>query len=631
MALWRVFKYTISLSAFRNLFSLNSNPKPDQGWLYFKARYKKTLLERYPSNVKGWKSKFFFISGDKWEFPKRLPREGALRVLRTWGVPDKHCNNPPRLYGDEPRIFEEIFKLVEKLGRFSVQVLLDSKSFCRVFVFLGSMASETAGEERPGGGALSSSSDAGESRPSHEHVQQQSHSRDNSVECLGSIRTELRKILPTRPNPSEVVEGKAMSKRISFKKFGEKLKKSKNGSSSGTPALAKGVVISKKCIREEKGDLFGRRSDHPNHGLVTSWGRYFSQPQHHPGPHGLHLGSPSIAEKLLRGVIPPADKEKLSVDLEQQLDEARVREQQANNKLAKMKSDRDSLANKFERSGVLVVEMREALDKAKESAVEEFKSSSKFLVAVEDSTSKYFGKEFEFCLKFAIPIFTGMTDSVPKTMEYGVYNFYWSLGTEEALSSCDRLFLIVCPWPQLVLLRDIFVDFALEGKQSFRNTFGKGVEQRTRSKSFHHRHDHYLVTGILHFYYGLVKSLYLVFQALGFLLVNGEEVGGILLPVSVAHEVGNEESAEILSWVGNLNLEDIRALNILSVNGDSFYWIPMKMNFLHVWEDSVIKVTPFVLGWYYGFGSDLLSDESGEIAQHWHGRTWGIDRGEELY
>ncbi|GFY86001.1 hypothetical protein Acr_04g0007390 [Actinidia rufa] len=65
MALWRVYKYSISLSKFRNLFSLNCNPKSDQGWLYFKARNKKVLLGGYPSNVKGWKSKFFFVSGDK--------------------------------------------------------------------------------------------------------------------------------------------------------------------------------------------------------------------------------------------------------------------------------------------------------------------------------------------------------------------------------------------------------------------------------------------------------------------------------------------------------------------------------------------------------------------------------------
>ncbi|GFY91070.1 hypothetical protein Acr_07g0012660 [Actinidia rufa] len=89
--------------------------------------------------------------------------------------------------------------------------------------------------------------------------------------------------------------------------------------------------------------------------------------------------------------------QKLFADLEQQLAKARVRKQQANDELAKTKSDRDSLTDKFERSGVLVVELMEALDKAKESANEEFKSSSEFVVAVEDSASKYFGEGFDFC------------------------------------------------------------------------------------------------------------------------------------------------------------------------------------------------------------------------------------------
>ena len=53
MALWRAYKYDMTFSEFRNLFSLNTNPKPNQGWLYFKAMYKKTLLGGYLSNVKG--------------------------------------------------------------------------------------------------------------------------------------------------------------------------------------------------------------------------------------------------------------------------------------------------------------------------------------------------------------------------------------------------------------------------------------------------------------------------------------------------------------------------------------------------------------------------------------------------
>ncbi|GFY94936.1 hypothetical protein Acr_10g0003210 [Actinidia rufa] len=78
IVLWRSYKYATSLFEFRNLFSLNKNPNPDHGWLYFKARPKKTLLKGYPSNVKGWKRKFFFISKDNWEFPKGI-------ISESWG------------------------------------------------------------------------------------------------------------------------------------------------------------------------------------------------------------------------------------------------------------------------------------------------------------------------------------------------------------------------------------------------------------------------------------------------------------------------------------------------------------------------------------------------------------------
>ncbi|GFS31549.1 hypothetical protein Acr_00g0018040 [Actinidia rufa] len=476
MALWRVYKYTLSLSEFRNLFSLNSNPKTDQGWLYFKARNKKVLLGGYPSNVKGWKSKFFFVSGDEWEIPKGTSREGAPRVPRTWEIPDKHYNNPPQLYGDEPKVFEEILWSVEKMGRFSILVLLDSKSYRRVFVSPGSRVSRMASDNLLSRDTLSSSSDVGESQNPHEQARRESPSRDDSIECLGSIRTELRRILPHIPdltllkwsggkvldpildrfmnapssssNPSSEscsdsslpieLESDAMSKRISFKKIGEKLEKSADVS-SGTPVPAKGVVIGKKRAGESitsspskkgKADdgLKGKGVDSRPEGKkkATSSSKAPATPtaaSSRPGegtsanlgtvlgPTASILGSTSMAEKLLRGVIPPTDKEKALVlgsslavrsreaGEQASLQEGRVAsmETEANNELAKMKSNRDSLADKLERSGVLVNELREALDKAKESAVEEFKSSSEFVVAVEDSASKYFGEGFDFC------------------------------------------------------------------------------------------------------------------------------------------------------------------------------------------------------------------------------------------
>ena len=129
-----------------------------------------------------------------------------------------------------------------------------------------------------------------------------------------------------------------MSKRISFKKLGEKLGKSTNVS-SGTPAPIKGVVIGEKCIRESLASLPSKKgkvddgskgkgidrepegnnkatssskapttlatvSSLPGEGTSANLGIVL-------GPTASILGSPSVAEKLLRGVIPLVHKEKV--------------------------------------------------------------------------------------------------------------------------------------------------------------------------------------------------------------------------------------------------------------------------------------------------------------------------------
>ncbi|GFS38894.1 hypothetical protein Acr_00g0060020 [Actinidia rufa] len=375
------------------------------------------------------------------------------------------------------KVFEEIFRSVEESGRFSVPVLLDSKSFRRVFASPGSRASRTAGNHPPSGEAVSSSSDVGESRNPHEQVRRESPSRDDSIVCLGSFRTELRRLLPHIPdltllrwtggkvldpilgnylnvpssNPSSEscsdssqpveLESDAMSKRVSFKKIGEKLGKAA-GASSGTPAPAKGVVIGEKRAGESitsspnkkakdddgskgKGVNIGPEGkkkassssktsaaptvvpSRPGEGTSAHLGTV-------PGSAPSILGSPSVAESLLGGreagkqaslqegrvasmETKVARLQKLAAGFEQQLAESRAREQQSLDELAKAKGDRDSLADHLGKSGALVNELREALNKAKESAVEEFKSSSEFMVAVEDAASKYFGEGFNFC------------------------------------------------------------------------------------------------------------------------------------------------------------------------------------------------------------------------------------------
>ena len=60
--------------------------------------------------------------------------------------------------------------------------------------------------------------------------------------------------------------------------------------------------------------------------------------------------------------------------------------------LAKLKNEWDDVADKLEKLGLLLVELREAVSRAKKFAVDEFKSSSEFLETVEDAASKYFGE-----------------------------------------------------------------------------------------------------------------------------------------------------------------------------------------------------------------------------------------------
>ena len=86
LVIWRLFKRHMSCDEFRCLYSLR--PLPDSGWYYFKARLEKNLLRGSPSNVKGWKTRFFFASGDEWEFPSGTAASDTTpQVPRSWGTP----------------------------------------------------------------------------------------------------------------------------------------------------------------------------------------------------------------------------------------------------------------------------------------------------------------------------------------------------------------------------------------------------------------------------------------------------------------------------------------------------------------------------------------------------------------
>ncbi|PSS17535.1 Histone like [Actinidia chinensis var. chinensis] len=243
-----------------------------------------------------------------------------------------------------------------------------------------------------------------------------------------------------------------------LKKISEKVTQFKSKSSAAGPTPTKKMVIGEKRSREDltsspnkKGTVddsskgkeasqapearkkavrpgnltFSKAtpSSSPGDGTSTNLGTAL-------GPSTSILYSPSVVKKLLRGVVPPADKEKvekltldqkatklfhvigqqalvlrssLAVQSKEAGEEASLQqgratslESKAIDELTKMKVDQDFLADKLERSGVFVVELMEKITQAQTSAMEEFKSLSNLLRAIEDVASKYFDEGFDF-------------------------------------------------------------------------------------------------------------------------------------------------------------------------------------------------------------------------------------------
>ncbi|GFY80650.1 hypothetical protein Acr_01g0004590 [Actinidia rufa] len=162
------------------------------------------------------------------------------------------------------------------------------------------------------------------------------------------------------------------------------------------PTSAKGVVIGEKRLREDLAISPNKKgkTDEGSKGKESAPVPEAKKKSTHPGDVSCSRATPSPRPRdgtstNLGTVLGPS-----ASILEQKLAEARAREQQTGDDLAKMKEERDASVDKFERSGVLVVELREAFTRAKDSIVEEFKSSSEFLGAMEDATSKYFSEGF---------------------------------------------------------------------------------------------------------------------------------------------------------------------------------------------------------------------------------------------
>ncbi|GFS33948.1 hypothetical protein Acr_00g0031420 [Actinidia rufa] len=246
----------MSCDEFRCLYSLSL--LPDSRWYYFKARLDKDLLSGSPSNVKGWKKRFFFTFRDEWEFFSSMPPSmGIPRVPRSWGALEKSFNKLSALTENEAKRTAEVLEKIGPGGYFEVSKVLGSKTFKKCFARDRMEVSSSGGENNTSG-------DEGESRLYQGDLQRGSPSRSNSVEYLGVIRGDIgrisRKVFPDTPDLTLLrwLGGKvqAMSSQISLstltKKAGENKAATKDASSAATsqPPL-KGIIIQEKHSRED--------------------------------------------------------------------------------------------------------------------------------------------------------------------------------------------------------------------------------------------------------------------------------------------------------------------------------------------------------------------------------------------
>ncbi|GFZ00652.1 hypothetical protein Acr_14g0002870 [Actinidia rufa] len=414
LVIWRPFKRHLSCDEFRCLYSLS--PLPDSGWYYFKARPEKNLFRGSPSNVKGWKTRFFFASGDEWEFPSGVVASDTTpRVPRSWGTPGD-------LREDRAR---RLLRGFEGPGFADLQ-----ETFCGWL--LGAFNQwrrqhTTSGDEGEFGTC------------------------EDSVEYLGVIRRSIggaiRRALPGIPDETLLrwLGGKVKDSFMNLLSG-----TSGSSSDSGLDSIPDFELPPKLRSDGEPDSSKGKETVPPpppkrfksNRGAINARGRAAEAGTSSPaGNRGSEsMSDASVARRLLTEVIPAADKKEVDqlsendlvaksfhalgqvvvfasslalrshehlhdIDFhmaradsaELELVKAQKRAVKAENRLAELNEERSRPGTEVDDLKATVAELTSKLAKAKELAIEDFKASEEFKAAVTDSAATYFGDGFEFC------------------------------------------------------------------------------------------------------------------------------------------------------------------------------------------------------------------------------------------
>ncbi|GFZ16135.1 hypothetical protein Acr_25g0005440 [Actinidia rufa] len=371
LVVWHHFKRHMSCDEFRYLYSLS--PLPNSGWYYFKARPEKNLFRGSPSNVKGWKTRFFF-----------LPRGTSGSSLRAW-PPAILLHEFPDLgerQVDAERT-EAIFGKIEPGGYFEVSKVLGSRTFNRHFAVSCTALSTSGGENATSG-------DEGEFV-----------TREDSVEYLGVIRRDIggviRRALSWRAG---LFKGKRSCaapppKRFKSNRGAINAKGRAGGAGTSSPGgdmgsesmsdasvarrLLTGVIPAsdKKEVNQLSENELVAKSFHALGQVVVFASSLALRSQEHLHDMDFHMARADSAEL--------------------ELVKAQNRAVKAENRLAELSEEGSKPGSEVDDLKATVAELTNKLAKAKELAIEDFKASGEFKAAVIDSAATYFSEGFEFC------------------------------------------------------------------------------------------------------------------------------------------------------------------------------------------------------------------------------------------
>ncbi|GFZ06730.1 hypothetical protein Acr_18g0009000 [Actinidia rufa] len=297
-------------------------------WLYYKHHMSCDEFRGSPSNVKGWKKRFFFASRDEWEFFPSMPSSvGIPRVPRSWGVPGSKL---PALIEIEAKRTAEVLRKI-KTG----PILRCRRSWL----------------PRP-------------SRPMFSRI------------SMSMLTKKAREKKATTKDASSVATSKPPSKGIIIQ---EKLPRD----DAHDPAPTKEGEVDDSKGKEAMPPPPPKRTK-SNNGASNAARRSLALGGPSTSPSDSLREGRSVHHELIgHQVLPCPGPESQLTDLDEHTMKTEVELKDKSKAMAQLDAK--------------MIEFTGKLARAKELAIDEFKSSNDFKDAITDSAATYFGKGFEFC------------------------------------------------------------------------------------------------------------------------------------------------------------------------------------------------------------------------------------------